>query len=89
MAAALTLIYVAGSLLWVVIPICRAYLRKQEQAAEEAFFLLKLRLVRKHYKSLQDLSYGEIMQKIDVDVAFDNIGRNEIMQRRYNRMIAF
>ena len=48
-----------------------------EQQTHEQIFFMKLRLIRKYYPLLQDLTYSEILEKYDVDSLFDDIGRSK------------
>jgi len=54
----------------------RASYLRAEIALEESYFHTKLRLVRRFYPQLQELTYSEIVEQYDVDALYENIGRS-------------
>ena len=85
MAMVTTISFLLLTLLWVTIPILRSLRKSGEESLEEAVFLVKLRLVRKYYPELHELSYTEIAERFDIDRAYENIGRSIYEQRRWER----
>jgi hypothetical protein len=58
-----------------MIPTLRRSYAKGQRAAEERMFLIKLRIIRKYYPPLQELTCSEIIEAYDVEALYDNIGR--------------
>jgi hypothetical protein len=47
--------------------------KKREQ---ERFYLTKLRIVRRYYTTLSELTYSEIVERYDVEALYENLGRS-------------
>jgi hypothetical protein len=60
--------------LWV--PVLRRSYQLSEAKRAERLFYTKLRLVRKYYPQLHELTYTEIIEQYDVEALYDNIGRD-------------
>jgi hypothetical protein len=50
---------------------------------EERFFLIKLRIVRKYYPKLQELTYAEILEQYDVEALYHDIGKSPYTSIEY------
>lgn len=57
-------------------PVLRASYFQGQQNLEERFLLIKLRIVRKYYPQLQELTYTEILEQYDVDALYNDIGKS-------------
>jgi hypothetical protein len=57
-----------------VVPAMRNARALERERRLEQVYHLKLRLVRRYYKELSELTYTEIADQYDVDVLWNNIG---------------
>lgn len=65
-----------GSIVALAAPVLRASYAEKQRSLEERFFLIKLRLVRKYYPQLHDLTYTEILEEYDVEALYNDIGKS-------------
>jgi hypothetical protein len=70
-ASGLICAYLVGEL---VVPAIRNARALEMERRREKVYHLKLRLVRKYYTELSELTYSEIVEQYDVDALWDNIG---------------
>jgi hypothetical protein len=76
MVVALGCIILLGSLFMLVAPALRASYQQGQRDLQERLFCIKLRLVRKYYPALHDLTYSEIMEQYDIEALYEDIGRS-------------
>lgn len=65
-----------GTIVAIAAPVLRASYRQGQRDLEERFFLIKLRIVRKYYPQLQELTYSEILEEYDIDALYNDIGKS-------------
>ena len=58
----------------VVVPALRTAQRREMERRREQLYLQKLRLVRRYYPELAELTYSEIVDRYDVEILWNNIG---------------
>jgi hypothetical protein len=65
-----------GSIVALAAPVLRASYEVKQRNLEERFFFIKLRLVRKYYPQLHELTYTEILEEYDVESLYNDIGKS-------------
>ena len=75
MEIACSLIICLVLLLEIIGPAIKNARHRNEANLEQRFFLTKLRIVRRFYPQLSELTYCEILDRYDVDALYDNLGR--------------
>ncbi len=65
-----------GFIITLAAPVLRASYFQGQRNLEERFFLIKLRMVRKYYPKLQELTYTEILEQYDVESLYHGIGKS-------------
>jgi hypothetical protein len=64
------------SLLALIAPVLQQSYDRGQIELQQRLLLIKLRLVRKYYPQLHELTYTEIMEQYDVEALYDDIGRS-------------
>lgn len=72
----LTAILVAAlAIFTVVLPFLRFNRMERERRFEEKLRFVKLWAIKKYYPALSDMTFEEIAETFDIDLAYNNIGR--------------
>lgn len=57
-----------------IVPALRTAQTKEMERRREQVYLQRLRLVRRYYPELAELTYSEIVDQYDVEILWNNIG---------------
>lgn len=88
MGLAISFIICAALVIELVIPaLLRSYRASEERRNEELMFT-KLRMVRKYYPELNELTYSEIVAEYNVQALYDNIGRRPLKRLIFTKQQA-
>jgi hypothetical protein len=88
MGLALSFIICTALVIELVVPaLLRSYRASEERRYEKLVFT-KLRMVRKYYPELNDLTYSEIIAEYNVEALYDNIGRKPLKRLTFSRQQA-
>jgi hypothetical protein len=85
MGLALSFIICSALVVELVVPALLRSYRASEKKRYEKFALTKLRMVRKYYSELSDLTYSEIVAEYNVEALYDNIGRKPLKRLSFVR----
>lgn len=73
-----------GFIISLAAPVLRASYYQGQRNLDERFFLIKLRIVRKYYPQLQELTYTEILEQYDVEALYHDIGKSPYASMGYS-----
>jgi hypothetical protein len=69
-------VIILATLAWLAAPVLFDSYERRQREIRDHLFLVKLRIVRKCYPDLQEMTYSEILETYDVDALYDDIGRS-------------
>ena len=76
MGLVLSLMICTGLMLELVVPAVTRARQLGKKREQERFYLTKLRIVRRYYPTLSELTYSEIVEQYDVEALYENLGRS-------------
>lgn len=72
------------SSIWIAWPFIAQGREIASREQTEDWALLQLKIVRRFYPELHDLTYHEIIERYDIDALYNNLGQREL--RRLTRL---
>ena len=88
MSLALSFIICTALVIELVIPALLRSYRASEERRNEQLMFTKLRMVRKYYPELNELTYSEIIAEYNVEALYDNIGRKPLKRLIFTKQQA-